>query len=165
MRTAALAISVLLAGCTVDDATDTTGAVEESDTKPMSDRTLNLQLSVVDETGQQVELNRFVEVTDVFLSVRAADSTKPAVAEDFAYQVTDKTGVVLSSDEPRCRRFRVDERGDIASVYETCLHKIVHTADGKILIGAAPFYDAMKMTLEISAEDDETITVPFVVAR
>lgn len=165
MRTAALATYILLAGCTVDDATDTTGAVEESDAKPMSDRTLNLQLSVVDEAGQQLELNRFAEVTDVFLTVRAADPTQPVVAEDFTFQVTDKSGVVLSSDEPRCRRFRVDESGDISSAYETCLHEIVHTANGKILVGVAPFYDAMKMTLEISAEDDETISVPFVVAR
>lgn len=149
----------------MDDATDTTDAVEGTDAKPMSDRTLNIQVGVVDEAGQPVELNRFSAVTDVFLSVRAADSTKPVVAEDFTFRVIDKSGVVLSSDEKRCRRFRVNERGDIASMYETCLHKLVNMLDGRILIGVAPFYDAMKMTLEVSAADDETISVPFVVAR
>jgi hypothetical protein len=163
MRTYALAMYVVLAGCTVDEATDTTGAVEEPDEDPMPDRTLNLQLSVVDEMGRQPELNRFAQTTDVFLSVRAADPTKPVVVEEFAFDVTDKNGTVVSSDEPRCRRFRVDERGDVASMPEMCLHKVERTEDGKMLIGVAPFYDAMKMTLTITAVDDESLSVPFAV--
>lgn len=163
MRTLALAMYVLLAGCTVEDATDTTGSIEDSDAQPMSDRTLNIQLSVVDEMGKAVELNRFAAVTDVFLSVRAADAAKPVVAEEFSFVVTDKNGVVVSSDEPPCRKFDVDDRGDIASVTERCLHEIVEAEDGRTLIGVAPFYNAMKMTLEISAADGETISVPFVV--
>jgi hypothetical protein len=158
MRTLAIVALVSVAGCTVDDRTNTSGVVEGTDAAPA--RELNVQLRVVGEDGNPVELNRFATKTDVYLTVNVSDASKPVVAEDLTYEVTDSTGKLLSSDPPACRRFHVNERGEIDNA-AICEHTIAHLDEGKILIGVAPFGDAMKLSLAIEASDGERISVPF----
>jgi len=150
---------VVVAGCAVDTRTDTSGTEGKSEDAP--ERELNVQLRVVDEAGQSVELNRFAAKTDVYFTVNISDPTKPVVPEDFVFQVIDATGSLRSSDAPSCRRFHVDESGSIDSA-GICDHAIA-AVDGAMLIGVAPFSDASKYSLQITAEDDERISVPFTV--
>jgi hypothetical protein len=157
MRICCIAL-VIVAGCAVDDRTDTSGTEGKSEDAP--DRELNVQLRVVDEAGQSVELNRFMAKTDVYLTVNISDPAKPVVPEDFVFQVIDATGSLKSSDAPSCRRFHVDESGTIDSA-GICDHAIMHLDDGTTLIGVAPFTDANKYSLQITADDDERISVPF----
>jgi hypothetical protein len=159
MRICCIALA-LVAGCAVDDRTDTSGTEGKSEDAP--DRELNVQLRVVDETGQPVELNRFAAKSDVYLTVNISDPTKPVEPEEFVFQVIDATGSVKSSDALNCRRFHVDETGMIDSA-GICDHALANV-DGATLIGVAPFTDASKYSLEIKAEDNERISVPFSVA-
>ena len=160
MRICCIALA-LVAGCAVDDRTDTSGTEGKSEDAP--DRELNVQLRVVDGTGQPVELNRFAVKSDVYFTVNISDPTKPVEPEEFVFQVIDTTGSVKSSDALSCRRFHVDETGTIDSA-GICDHAIAKLDDGTTLIGVAPFSDANKYSLEIKAEDDERISVPFSVA-
>lgn len=163
MRISCIALVAVLglAGCMVDEHTDTSGTEGKSEDPP--DRELNVQLRVVDDTGSPVELNHFAAKTDVYLTVNISDPTKPVVAEDFVFQVIDTTGSIKSSDAPSCRRFHVDETGAIDSA-GICDHAIANV-DGATLIGVAPFADASKLSLEITADDGERISVPFTVGR
>jgi hypothetical protein len=158
MRICCIALA-LVAGCAVDDRTDTSGTEGKSEDAP--DRELNVQLRVVDEAGQPVELNRFAAKTDVYLTVNISDPTKPVVPEDFVFQVIDATGSLKSSDAPSCRRFHVDETGSIDNA-GICDHALANV-DGATLIGVAPFTDASKYSLQITADDGERISVPFAV--
>lgn len=160
MRTAFIAL-VALTGCVVEDRMDTSGTEGKSEDAP--DRELNVQLRVVDETGNTVELNRFAAKTDVYLTVKISDETKPVVAEDFVFQVVDPDGSIKSSDVPSCRRFHIDESAAIDSA-AICDHAIAQLDDRTTLIGVAPFADATKLSLQITADDGERISVPFSIA-
>jgi hypothetical protein len=157
MRICCIAL-VVVAGCAVDDRTDTSGTEGKSEDAP--DRELNVQLRVVDEAGQSVELNRFAAKTDAYFTVNISDPDQPVTPEDFVFQVVDATGSLKSSDAPSCRRFHVDESGTIDSA-GICDHAIAHLDDGTTLIGVAPFTDATKYSLQITADDGERISVPF----
>ena len=162
MRISWIAIIALAgAGCVVEDRTDTSGTEGKSEDAP--DRELNVQLRVVDKTGSAVELNRFAAKLDVYLTVNISDEAKPVEPEDFVFQVIDNTGSVKSSDAPSCRRFLRRRVGSIESV-AICDHALVHLDDGTTLIGVAPFADATKHSLEITADDGERISVPFSIA-
>jgi hypothetical protein len=157
MRTLAIVALASLAGCAVEDRTDTSGTVQPNSE---DDRELNIQLRVVDKTGNAVELNRFATTPDVYLTVNISDESKPVVAEELTYAVTDPTGKLMSSDGAGCRRFGVDDHGDITDA-AICEHTIVHLDDGRILVGVAPFAAAAKLSLAIEASDGERISVPF----
>lgn len=163
MRISWIAIVALAgAGCVVDGRTDTSGTEGKSEDAP--ERELNVQLRVVDETGNPVELNRFAAKTDAYFTINISDETKPVVAEDFVFQVVNSDGSVISSDAVSCRRFHVDETATIDSA-AICDHALTRLDDGTTLIGIAPFADATKLSLQITADDGEQISVPFSIAN
>jgi cysteine-rich repeat protein len=148
-------------GCSDPSETGSQGVVGADDHP--TDTNLNLALRVVDKTGASVAA--FEATGDVYLDIAVVDTSGTVVAQDFAFQIVDAQGSLLSSDAFDCRRFHVSGAGYIDRVYSgldasgaTCIHMYERTSSGHILIQLAPFKDAiadgsgaMQFTVKVAA--------------
>jgi hypothetical protein len=94
-----------------------------------------MRLRVVDAQGAALGLSS--DKRDVFIGLSGMVTQADIVDADYAFQVIDQTGAVLSLDDSPCRRFHVDSAGQLALVDSACRHEA-----GAGNVQLMPFADA-----------------------
>jgi hypothetical protein len=106
-----------------------------------------MRLRVVDAQGAPIAVSS--DKRDVFIRLFGMITQADIVDTDYAFQVIDQSGAVLSLDDSPCRRFHVDAAGQLALVDAACRHEA-----GSSNVQLMPFADA---------ECDDTGTMHFIV--
>lgn len=128
---AGIAAPAIVGGCMVADKTPTGTAASAE---------LNLSLVVVDRNGTITDT--FERKVDAYIDLRPLDSAAAVTPADYAFQVVDPAGQLLSEDDITCRTFHVGARGFIDKVYSangaTCVH-MFEEANDHLLPNLMPF--------------------------
>ena len=152
MRNYKLASLALLLGACAGNESDTSSSVKGANDGMDSDGHGGVRGAIFTTTkdGSEVNENHFAAKGDVYLDGgpgNNAPSKAAALAEgDYYFQVTDPAGkVVLSSDDVKCRKIRVNDDGVIDKVYAGpmgCKHASGTDVDhGGLTVQLMPYND------------------------
>lgn len=109
-----------------------------------------LVLSFHDSDGQDAPAGGFAAKDEVFLRARLVPGSAPFASGDFAFEMFDATGRMVSGDALDCRRFQIaTDVGGIADIHTgftlegaPCGHRWGVHGDGTLLVQLIPFADA-----------------------
>jgi len=140
-------VAALASGCVIED---------KSPTGTSASADLNLLLLVVDRSG--TIRDTFERKVDVYIDLRKLDAAKAVTAQDFAFQVVDAMGALLSEDDLACRRFHISPEGFIDHVYSAapgndaaCVHMFAGSSEEHLLPNLMPFAgDSMRFTIHVA---------------
>jgi hypothetical protein len=151
-RLGVCALAAAWLGCDIAVDEDAPGADPPVDppADPPTDRPVApgpLVLSFHDCDGQDAPGGAFKAREQVFLRARVADEGGAFASGDFAFELLDVTGRMVSDDALDCRRFHVaTDVGGIAEVRPglgvegaPCAHEWTVHADGTLLLQLVPF--------------------------
>jgi hypothetical protein len=137
-----LGVLLLICGCaTVDQPAPPDLDLGDPQDQP------GMRLRVVDARGESAPM--WSDKRDVFLGLFGMVTAADIVDADYAFEVIDQQGNVLSLDDEPCRRFHVDAAGQLVMIDSACRHD---AAPG--IVQLAPFADV---------EPDSAGTMHFIV--
>jgi cysteine-rich repeat protein len=157
MRFSLLTAALLaLVGCTANDhdvAKDPLPLAQDTDEPDDSDPPPppvepGLILRIASGDGEVIPVMPLSVKDEAYIRILGQATAADIVDADYVFQVLDLNGNVVSSDEPACRRFHLNQFGRIDLVYEgqdaagaVCSHRFGIADNSSLVIQLVPFAD------------------------